>query len=49
MRGERRAIRLSLREGIDSLGNRLLVINLLATPLAVLLFGLWFSRRRTRA
>jgi ABC-type uncharacterized transport system involved in gliding motility auxiliary subunit len=49
MRGERRAIRLSLREGIDSLGNRLLLINLLAMPLAVLAFGLWFSRRRTRA
>ena len=32
MRAERRAVRLSLREGIDSLENRLLVINLL---------GLW--------
>ncbi|HEY5228058.1 MAG TPA: GldG family protein [Opitutaceae bacterium] len=48
MRGERRAIRLSLREGIDALENRLLVLNLLAVPLAVCLFGLWFSRRRSR-
>jgi ABC-type uncharacterized transport system involved in gliding motility auxiliary subunit len=49
MRAERRGIRLALREGIDSLENRLLVINLLATPLLVVLFGLWFSRRRRSA
>lgn len=46
MRAERRAIRLSLRQGIDALENRLLVINLLATPLLVCGFGLWYSRRR---
>ena len=47
MRGERRQIRLSLREGIDALENRLLVVNLLGTPLLVCIFGLWFYRRRT--
>jgi ABC-type uncharacterized transport system involved in gliding motility auxiliary subunit len=46
MRGERRQIRLSLREGIDHLEDRLLVINLLATPLLVCAFGLWYQRRR---
>jgi ABC-type uncharacterized transport system involved in gliding motility auxiliary subunit len=49
MRAERRGIRLALREGIDALENRLLVINLLATPLLVILFGLWFYRRRRSA
>jgi ABC-type uncharacterized transport system involved in gliding motility auxiliary subunit len=49
MRAERRAVRLSLREGIDSLENRLLVINLLATPLLVVAFGIWFYNRRRRA
>jgi ABC-type uncharacterized transport system involved in gliding motility auxiliary subunit len=46
MRAERRGIRLALREGIDSLENWLLVINLLATPLLVVAFGLWFYSRR---
>jgi ABC-type uncharacterized transport system involved in gliding motility auxiliary subunit len=46
MRGERRAIRLALREGIDSLENRLLVINLLGTPLLVCGLGIWFYFRR---
>jgi ABC-type uncharacterized transport system involved in gliding motility auxiliary subunit len=46
MRGERREIRRSLREGIDSLENRLLVINLLGTPALVCAFGAWFYRRR---
>ncbi len=46
MRGERREISRALREGIDALGNRLLVINLLATPLLVCGFGLWFYRSR---
>ncbi len=46
MRAERRAIRLSLRQGIDSLENTLLLVNLLATPLLVCGFGLWFYRRR---
>jgi ABC-type uncharacterized transport system involved in gliding motility auxiliary subunit len=46
MRAERRAIRLSLRQGIDALENRLLLANLLASPLLVCGFGLWFYRRR---
>lgn len=46
IRGERRQIRAALREGIESLGNRLLVINLLASPLLVGLFGFWFYRHR---
>jgi len=46
MRAERRAIRLALRQGIDALENRLLLINLLATPLLVCAFGLWFYRKR---
>jgi ABC-type uncharacterized transport system involved in gliding motility auxiliary subunit len=46
LRGERREIRRSLREGIDALENRLLVVNLLGTPLLVCGFGLWFYRRR---
>ena len=46
MRAERRAIRLSLRQGIDSLENRLLLVNLLGTPLLVCAFGLWFYRKR---
>jgi len=48
LRGERREIRLALREGIDSLENRLLAINLLASPLLVCLFGVWFYRSRRR-
>jgi len=48
MRRERREIRRALREDIDALGNRLLVINLLATPLLVGAFGLWFHRARRR-
>ena len=46
MRAERRGIRLSLRRGIDALENKLLVVNLFATPLLVCGFGLWYSRRR---
>ena len=46
MNGERREIRRALREEIDALGNRLLVINLFATPLLVGGFGLWFYRAR---
>jgi ABC-type uncharacterized transport system involved in gliding motility auxiliary subunit len=46
LRGERREIRRTLREGIDALENRLLVINLLGTPLLVCAFGLWYHRRR---
>lgn len=48
MRGERREIRRALREDIDRLENRLLVVNLLATPLLVGLFGFWFYRNRKR-
>ncbi len=48
MRGERREIRRALREDIDRLENRLLVLNLLSTPVAVLLFGFWFSRNRRK-
>ena len=47
LRGERRSIRRALREGIDSLENTLLVINLLGSPLLVCGFGLWvYARRR---
>jgi ABC-type uncharacterized transport system involved in gliding motility auxiliary subunit len=46
MRGERREIRRALREGIDALENKLLVINLLASPLLVGVFGFWFYRSR---
>ncbi|MEO7600537.1 MAG: GldG family protein [Opitutus sp.] len=48
MRGERREIRRALREDIDRLENRLLVVNLLATPLLVGAFGVWFYRRRRK-
>jgi ABC-type uncharacterized transport system involved in gliding motility auxiliary subunit len=48
LRAERRSIRLALREGIDALENRLLVVNLLATPLLVCAFGAWFYRQRRR-
>jgi ABC-type uncharacterized transport system involved in gliding motility auxiliary subunit len=48
MRAERRQIRRSLREGIDALENRLLLVNLLATPLLVGAFGLWYARYRKR-
>lgn len=48
MQHQRRQIRLSLREGIDKLGQRLLLVNLLFTPLFVCVFGLWFSRARRK-
>jgi ABC-type uncharacterized transport system involved in gliding motility auxiliary subunit len=48
MRSERRQIRQALREGIESLGNRLLVVNLLASPLLVGVFGFWFYRHRRK-
>jgi len=47
-RTERREIRKSLREGIETLENRLLLVNLLGTPLLVGCFGLWFYWRRRR-
>jgi ABC-type uncharacterized transport system involved in gliding motility auxiliary subunit len=46
MRGERRQIRLSLREGIDSLEDRLLLLNLFTVPILVCAFGLWYARHR---
>jgi ABC-type uncharacterized transport system involved in gliding motility auxiliary subunit len=48
LRGERREIRRALRVGIDALENRLLAINLLATPLLVCAFGVWFYRSRKK-
>ena len=48
MRGERREIRRALREDIDRLENKLLVLNLLTGPLLVGLFGWWFYRSRRR-
>jgi ABC-type uncharacterized transport system involved in gliding motility auxiliary subunit len=48
LQGQRREIRLALRQGIDALENRLLAINLLATPLLVCGFGLWFYRSRRK-
>jgi len=48
MRGERREIRRALREDIDRLENVLLVTNLLASPVLVGVFGLWFYRRRRK-
>ncbi len=49
MRRERRDIRRALREGIDALETRLLVINLLTTPVLLGFFGLWFARHRKHA
>lgn len=46
IRGERREIRRALREDIDALESRLLLVNLLASPLLVGAFGLWFFRSR---
>ncbi len=43
---ERRQIRLKLTENIDALENKLLLVNLLATPILVLAFGLVFYRSR---
>ena len=47
-RAERREIRQSLREGIETLENRLLLLNLLSTPVLVGCFGAWFYWRRRR-
>ncbi|MFI5357678.1 MAG: Gldg family protein [Opitutales bacterium] len=46
MRTQRRDIRAALREHIESLGNRLFLINLFFSPILVLAFGWWFYRRR---
>jgi hypothetical protein len=48
MRGERREIRRALREDIDRLENRLLFVNLAASPLLVIAFGFWFHRARKK-
>jgi len=48
LRAERREIRKSLREGIAALENRLLILNLLGTPVLVVAFGLWFYYRRRK-
>jgi ABC-type uncharacterized transport system involved in gliding motility auxiliary subunit len=49
MRAQRRSIRKALREDIEGLGNRLLVINLLASPLLLAAFGGWFYRHRRKS
>ena len=48
LRAGRREIRKSLREGIAALENRLLLLNLFATPVMVGGFGLWFYYRRRK-
>ncbi len=48
LRASRREIRKSLREGIAALENRLLILNLLSTPLLVVGAGVWFYYRRRR-
>ena len=48
MRRERRDIRRALREDIDALETRLLLINLFAAPAFIGVFGLWFRRNRRR-
>ncbi|MFT3830297.1 MAG: Gldg family protein [Opitutaceae bacterium] len=48
MKSERRAIRLSLREGIERLQNTLIALNLLALPALVAIGGIWFFQRRTK-
>jgi len=48
MRRERRDIRRALREDIDALETRLLLLNLLAAPAGIGLFGWFFHRSRRR-
>jgi ABC-type uncharacterized transport system involved in gliding motility auxiliary subunit len=48
LRGERREIRKSLREGIAALQNRLLLLNLFPAPALVGAFGVWFYYRRRK-
>ena len=48
MRSERRAIRQSLREGIERLQNTLIALNLLTIPGFVAIGGIWFFQRRTK-
>ncbi len=49
MRAERREIRKALREDIEALGNRLLLLNLFFAPFALTLFAFWFQRQRRAA
>jgi cytochrome c556 len=48
MRGERREIRRALREDIDRLENKLLVINLVSGPLLIGALGFMFHRNRRK-
>ncbi len=48
LRGQRREIRYALVAEINALENRLLWINLLATPLLICGFGFWYARARKR-
>ena len=47
-RGERREIRRALREDIDKLESKLLVLNLLGTPLLIGAFSFWFYNARKK-
>ncbi|MDX2186268.1 MAG: GldG family protein [Opitutaceae bacterium] len=46
---ERRAIRKALREDIEALGNRLLLLNLFTSPLLIIAGGIWYQRSRRAA
>ncbi len=48
MKSERRAIRQSLREGIERLQNTLILLNLVTVPGFVVVGGLWFFHRRSK-
>ncbi len=48
LRAERRASRLALRQDVDTLEDRLLAVNMLAGPVLVGIFGVWYVRRRRR-
>ena len=48
MRRQRREIRRALREDVDRLKTSLLLVNLLAAPALVGVFGIWFYRQRKR-
>lgn len=48
LRGQLRMIRLALRQEIVALENRLLAVNLLAIPILVCAFGVWFHRARKK-
>ena len=49
LKSERRQIRHDLRRGIENLGRVIKTVNLLWAPVALALFGLYFSRMRKRA